>query len=94
MWEIATFGSDDDYENQVRDNSSRVQDILDDFGPKLVQMGRDVWDIQARALSKAPFITGGSSRPACCQTVNFKPSWLRSRSNVALGKKGGRGKSG
>jgi 23S rRNA U2552 (ribose-2'-O)-methylase RlmE/FtsJ len=63
MWEVATFGNDDDYEIQVRENSSRVQDILDAFGQELVRMGKDIWDIQARALSKAPFIAGGSGYP-------------------------------
>jgi 23S rRNA U2552 (ribose-2'-O)-methylase RlmE/FtsJ len=56
MWEVATFGSADEYESQLRENSSRAQDILVDFGPELVRMGKDIWDIQARALSKAPFV--------------------------------------
>jgi hypothetical protein len=30
--------------------------ILDDFGPELVRMGKDIWEIQARALSKAPLV--------------------------------------
>lgn len=63
MWEVATFGSDDDYENQVRGNSSCVQDILDDFGPEVVLLGRNIWAIQAQALSKAPFIAEGSGYP-------------------------------
>lgn len=63
MWEVATFGSDDEYESQVREDSSCVQDILDDFGPELVLIGRSIWGIQARALSKAPFIAGGSGYP-------------------------------
>jgi hypothetical protein len=38
MWEVATFGSDDGHKSQSRENSSRAQDILDDFGPELVRM--------------------------------------------------------
>jgi hypothetical protein len=56
MWEFATFGNGDEYERQLRENSSRAQDILDDFGPELTRIGKDIWDIQARALSKAPFV--------------------------------------
>jgi 23S rRNA U2552 (ribose-2'-O)-methylase RlmE/FtsJ len=56
LWKVATFGSDDEYETQVRESSLHVQDILDDFGPKLMHMGKDIWNIQARALLKAPFI--------------------------------------
>ena len=56
MWKVATFGSGDEYESQLLENSSRAQDILDDFGPELIRMGKDIWDIQARALSRAPFV--------------------------------------
>lgn len=56
MWEVATFGSGDEYESQLRENSSRAQDVLDDFGPELVRMGKKIWDTQARALFKAPFV--------------------------------------
>jgi hypothetical protein len=60
MWEVSTFGSGDECESRIRENSSRAQDIMDDFGPELVRMGKDIWDIQARALSKAPFVAKGS----------------------------------
>jgi hypothetical protein len=56
MWEASTFGNGDKYESHIRENSSRARDILDAFGPELVRMGKDIWDIQARALSKAPFV--------------------------------------
>jgi hypothetical protein len=60
MWEVSTFGSGDEYESRIRENSSRAQDIMDDFGPELVRMGKDIWDMQARALSKAPSVAKGS----------------------------------
>jgi hypothetical protein len=61
-WAVATFGGEEDYGEIVRRDNSQAERILDDFGSELVRLGRKIWDIQARALANAPFITGSSVR--------------------------------
>jgi hypothetical protein len=61
IWKIATFGADDDYYKAIHENTSDVGGILDDFGSELIQLGREIWDIQANALEKAPFMRTGLS---------------------------------
>ncbi|RYP36088.1 hypothetical protein DL768_010952 [Monosporascus sp. mg162] len=58
LWRVATFGSDEEYVAALResDGGSRVEDVLEEFGTGYVRLGRAVWDIQAKALEKAPFI--------------------------------------
>jgi len=56
MWTVATFSSDEDYGRQVRRDNFFAEEILDDFGPELIRLGRNVWDIQAQALARASFI--------------------------------------
>ena len=55
-WRTATFGTDDEYAASLDRRSHDVEDVLDEFGPKFVRLGRIVWDIQASALEKAPFM--------------------------------------
>lgn len=59
-WKVATFGSDDDRAKEAHRERSTAVQLLDDFGPDLIRMGRRIWGIQARALAKAPFIAGQS----------------------------------
>ncbi|RYP61489.1 hypothetical protein DL769_007671 [Monosporascus sp. CRB-8-3] len=58
MWRVATFGSDEEYVAALRERNSgsRVEDVLEEFGTGFVRLGRVVWDIQTKALEKAPFI--------------------------------------
>ncbi|RYO90572.1 hypothetical protein DL766_007440 [Monosporascus sp. MC13-8B] len=58
LWRVATFGSEEEYFAALResDGGTRVEDVLDEFGTEFVSLGRVVWDIQAKALEKAPFI--------------------------------------
>ncbi|RYP72952.1 hypothetical protein DL770_007871 [Monosporascus sp. CRB-9-2] len=58
LWRVATFGSDEEYATALResDDALRVEDVLEEFGTVFVKLGRAVWDIQATALEKAPFI--------------------------------------
>ncbi|RYP74138.1 hypothetical protein DL771_003196 [Monosporascus sp. 5C6A] len=58
LWRVATFGSDEEYAAELRgsDGGPRVEDVLEEFGTGFVRLGRVVWDIQAKALVKAPFI--------------------------------------
>jgi 23S rRNA U2552 (ribose-2'-O)-methylase RlmE/FtsJ len=62
-WEIATFGNNEENIEHVRRDSSWAEEILKDFGPVLVDMGKSVWETQAKALAEAPFIASSSGRP-------------------------------
>ena len=55
-WRVATFGTDEEYVASLEERSHNVEDVLDEFGPKFMRLGRVIWDIQARALEKAPFM--------------------------------------
>ncbi|KAM4063759.1 ftsJ-like methyltransferase [Hirsutella rhossiliensis] len=57
VWRVATFGSDDEYANVLNGEDVKAEELLAEFGPELVRMGRPVWRIQAQALAKASFIT-------------------------------------
>ena len=59
FWWRATFGGvegtgEGEEEVDLRD----VRRVLEGFGDRLVQLAEGVWDIQARALSKAPYMKG------------------------------------
>ncbi|KAE8373882.1 hypothetical protein BDV26DRAFT_55331 [Aspergillus bertholletiae] len=56
LWDIATFGTDETYHQARQQCSSQIHVILEEFGPTLARMGRPVWNIQANALAKAPFL--------------------------------------
>ncbi|RYP03299.1 hypothetical protein DL765_010544 [Monosporascus sp. GIB2] len=58
LWTVATFGSDEEYVAALResDGSTKVEDVLEKYGTEFVRLWRVVWDIQAKALEKAPFI--------------------------------------
>lgn len=56
-WKVATFGTDEEYEQFIRYDEESVEGLLAEFGPDLVSLGRQVWKVQADALSKASFIT-------------------------------------
>ncbi|KAL2841163.1 FtsJ-like methyltransferase family protein [Aspergillus pseudoustus] len=57
MWNVATFGSDEVYQEAIWDDDRPdAVSLLSEFGPRLVGLGREVWDIQSNALAKAPFI--------------------------------------
>ncbi|KAJ0412963.1 hypothetical protein BJY00DRAFT_297629 [Aspergillus carlsbadensis] len=55
-WRVATFGTDEMYREALLEERSDVAVLLKDFGPRLVELGRKVWQIQANALEKAPFV--------------------------------------
>ncbi|GFF57415.1 hypothetical protein IFM46972_10786 [Aspergillus udagawae] len=56
MWKIATFGTDDMYEKALIEDGLHAEVLLREFGPRLVRLGKKVWDIQANALARAPFL--------------------------------------
>ena len=45
-WEMATFGTDDKYENLTRETSLSVKEVLQIFGPRLVELGSMVWAVR------------------------------------------------
>ncbi|EEA18523.1 conserved hypothetical protein [Talaromyces marneffei ATCC 18224] len=61
QWKIATFGTDNDNCEAIHLDMSDIEVILQEFGPKLIKLGRKIWEIQASALEKAPFMTQTSS---------------------------------
>ncbi|KAF1980739.1 hypothetical protein K402DRAFT_387626 [Aulographum hederae CBS 113979] len=56
MWEVATFGTDEEYENVLHEDCFNAEEVLGKFGSELLELGREVWETQAKALEKAPFI--------------------------------------
>ncbi|KAL2106801.1 hypothetical protein VUR80DRAFT_6203 [Thermomyces stellatus] len=60
-WRAATFGTDAEYEKwlQTCRDALDVAAVLEDFGPKLIELWTPVWRVQAEALAKAPFVTAG-----------------------------------
>ncbi|PTB69380.1 hypothetical protein BBK36DRAFT_1155957 [Trichoderma citrinoviride] len=61
MWRVMTFGSDEERKNKVAEDHMDEQMLVEQFGPQLVRLGREIWDIQARALEKAPFMQAGQN---------------------------------
>lgn len=55
-WRSATFDADEEYVELLRKGEQGVAEVLAEFGPELVRLGREVWDVQAKALAKAPYI--------------------------------------
>lgn len=56
IWKIATFGTDDMYHNAMLEDVPDVEALLKEFGPTLVKLGKHIWNIQANALARAPFL--------------------------------------
>lgn len=63
LFKVATFGGVDEYKQLVHKDSTWAEAVVKDFGPTLVQLGRPIWAVQARALAKTPFIKGSSAAP-------------------------------
>ncbi|KAI9675305.1 MAG: hypothetical protein M1817_001208 [Caeruleum heppii] len=42
-------------------SDEEVEKTLREFGPRLIELGRPIWAIQAAALERAPFVAGGAS---------------------------------
>ncbi|CAG7980798.1 unnamed protein product [Penicillium salamii] len=56
IWRVATFGSDDEYREELRKEDLQVETVIERFGQELVALGNEIWKVQANALKKAPFI--------------------------------------
>jgi 23S rRNA U2552 (ribose-2'-O)-methylase RlmE/FtsJ len=55
-WYIATFGTEEEYEENRIQQDDMVRRVLRDFGDELVTLGGSIWKIQSDALRRAPFI--------------------------------------
>lgn len=56
MWDIATFGTDEEYREMLCMDDQDADLFVKEFGPRLAVLGKHVWEIQGDALAKAPFL--------------------------------------
>lgn len=58
FWYNATFGAGPGLDEPADDDQKRedVKVVLEEFGPELVELGRNIWTTQADALEIAPFM--------------------------------------
>ncbi|KAK4082908.1 uncharacterized protein Triagg1_1798 [Trichoderma aggressivum f. europaeum] len=61
LWRVLTFGSDEERSNKISEGHMDQQALVEQFGPDLVRLGKRIWEIQARALEKAPFMQAGQN---------------------------------
>lgn len=55
-WSRATFGGDEGLgEKEPQVDAETVKDVLDEFGPQLIELATPVWKIQAGALKKEDY---------------------------------------
>ncbi|KAL8711490.1 MAG: hypothetical protein Q9220_004148 [cf. Caloplaca sp. 1 TL-2023] len=63
-WVEATLGGDAGTGiDRERPEEAEVDALLEDFGPKLIQMGREIWSIQAQGLQRSKWLPGASASP-------------------------------
>ncbi|KAJ2990417.1 hypothetical protein NUW58_g2964 [Xylaria curta] len=58
LWRTATFNTEEEYASFALSLEPKVEGVLQDFGPKLMDLGKSVWETQAIALARAPFVRG------------------------------------
>ncbi|TGJ85151.1 hypothetical protein E0Z10_g3611 [Xylaria hypoxylon] len=56
LWKAATFGTEVEFGRLAVSLDPDVEDVLEDFGMRLVELGEEAWETQAHALAKAPFV--------------------------------------
>lgn len=54
-WKVATFGTDAEYENVVREHALDANQVLEEFGEKWVELSQPVWEIQRDGLKEKSF---------------------------------------
>lgn len=54
-WKAATFGTDDEYREEIRSNAMDIDEVLKEFGGEWVEMCREVWTLQIQGLQKKSF---------------------------------------
>ncbi|KAI3571848.1 hypothetical protein IWW34DRAFT_242209 [Fusarium oxysporum f. sp. albedinis] len=65
IWRVLTFEPEECHANVIRKGELGPEQLLDEFGSDLVDLGRCVWKVQAEALAKAPF-TQSKKGPTRC----------------------------
>jgi 23S rRNA U2552 (ribose-2'-O)-methylase RlmE/FtsJ len=55
IWRTLTFEPEECHARVIRKGELGPEQLLDEFGSDLVDLGRCVWKVQAEALAKAPF---------------------------------------
>ncbi|KAG4277372.1 hypothetical protein FPRO04_14138 [Fusarium proliferatum] len=55
IWRVLTFEPEDCHARVIHESELSPEQLLDEFGSDLVDLGRCVWKVQAEALAKAPF---------------------------------------
>ncbi|KAL7945319.1 hypothetical protein V8C42DRAFT_322792 [Trichoderma barbatum] len=62
LWKVLTFGPDEEDKKKILSEGHMDDQVLvEQFGPDLVRLGKGIWEIQARALEKAPFMQAGQN---------------------------------
>lgn len=63
VWKSATFLLDDDLLDRKLDMECRpdAEQVLEEFGPDLISLGKKVWSIQDTALRRTPWIKNATS---------------------------------
>ncbi|KAK1054280.1 hypothetical protein LTR74_015930 [Friedmanniomyces endolithicus] len=56
IWKVATFGSEEAYREITHASDGEVHSLLEDLGPRLVEIARPTWVIQVKALENASFV--------------------------------------
>lgn len=54
-WRVATFGTDEEYQEEVHNNALDADVVLEEFGKEWIELGRDVWDLQLEGLKQKSF---------------------------------------
>ncbi|KAI3392750.1 hypothetical protein diail_5229 [Diaporthe ilicicola] len=54
-WKTATFGNDEEYIKECRDNALDVDEVLKEFGKSWVDLCREVWARQIKGLERKSF---------------------------------------
>ena len=56
VWHVATFGTDQEYERVTRKEDDVVDEVLELFGSRLIELAGPIWSTQKAALEQASFI--------------------------------------
>ncbi|KAI0534572.1 hypothetical protein GGR58DRAFT_516043 [Xylaria digitata] len=56
LWRAATFDTESEFASLAESLEPDVEEVLEDFGMRLVGLGKKIWETQARALSNASFV--------------------------------------
>lgn len=54
-WKAATFGTDDEYQVEVRKNALDVDVVLEEFGQEWIRLSQHVWNLQLEGLKSKSF---------------------------------------